>query len=169
MTRLPTPGGDDGTWGTILNGYLAVEHNADGTLKKAADITAAKATADSAQTAINNLAISGVSGLPAALTAVTANIQTASYTLVLADAGLVVEMNSASAVNLTIPPYSSVHWAVGTIIEVFQYGAGQVTVVAGSGVALRSHLAAVKTAAQYATISLRCRAQDEWVLAGDLA
>jgi hypothetical protein len=33
MSRLPTPGGDAGDWGTILNDYLSVEHNADGTLK----------------------------------------------------------------------------------------------------------------------------------------
>lgn len=30
--RLPIPGKDDGTWGDILNGYLAVSHNPDGTL-----------------------------------------------------------------------------------------------------------------------------------------
>lgn len=41
MTRLPLPGGDDGTWGNVLNDFLSVEHNADGTLKKAADIAAA--------------------------------------------------------------------------------------------------------------------------------
>ena len=33
MARLPLPGGDDGTWGTILNDYLTQVHNADGTLK----------------------------------------------------------------------------------------------------------------------------------------
>src|SRR5882757_7412345 len=33
MTRLPTPGADDGTWGNILNDFLDVAHNADGTLK----------------------------------------------------------------------------------------------------------------------------------------
>jgi len=33
MSRLPTPGGDDGTWGNILNDFLAIEHNADGTQK----------------------------------------------------------------------------------------------------------------------------------------
>lgn len=32
MSRLPTPGGDAGTWGTILNDYLEVSHNSDGTL-----------------------------------------------------------------------------------------------------------------------------------------
>lgn len=33
MARLPQPGGDNNTWGDILNGFLAVGHNADGTLK----------------------------------------------------------------------------------------------------------------------------------------
>jgi hypothetical protein len=33
MTRLPTPGGDKNNWGDILNAFLAVEHNNDGTLK----------------------------------------------------------------------------------------------------------------------------------------
>jgi hypothetical protein len=32
MTQLPTPGGDDGTWGTILNDFLLIAHNADGSL-----------------------------------------------------------------------------------------------------------------------------------------
>lgn len=31
MAHLPTPGGDDGQWGTILNEFLEVEHNPDGT------------------------------------------------------------------------------------------------------------------------------------------
>ncbi len=33
MPRLPTPGGDEGNWGTVLNEFLEVEHNSDGTLK----------------------------------------------------------------------------------------------------------------------------------------
>lgn len=36
MSRLPTPGSDDGKWGDILNDFLAVSHNSDGTLKNAA-------------------------------------------------------------------------------------------------------------------------------------
>jgi hypothetical protein len=31
MARLPVPGGDSGDWGLILNEYLELEHNADGT------------------------------------------------------------------------------------------------------------------------------------------
>jgi hypothetical protein len=37
MSRLPSPGGDDGAWGTILNDYLNVEHNSDGSLKLRSD------------------------------------------------------------------------------------------------------------------------------------
>lgn len=33
MARLPTPGADGGSWGTILNDFLSVELNSDGTLK----------------------------------------------------------------------------------------------------------------------------------------
>jgi lysophospholipase L1-like esterase len=34
MTRLPQPGGDDGSWGDILNDFLAQAHNSDGSLKQ---------------------------------------------------------------------------------------------------------------------------------------
>lgn len=34
MARLPQPGGDAGTWGDLLNDFLAQEHNADKTLKR---------------------------------------------------------------------------------------------------------------------------------------
>lgn len=33
MARLPNVGGDNGNWGTILNEFLEVEHNTDGTHK----------------------------------------------------------------------------------------------------------------------------------------
>jgi hypothetical protein len=32
MARLPTPGSDDGTWGDVLNTFLEVAHNTDGSL-----------------------------------------------------------------------------------------------------------------------------------------
>jgi len=44
MSRLPVPGGDDGSWGGILNDFLSVEHNTDGThkdvIKKTGDTVA---------------------------------------------------------------------------------------------------------------------------------
>jgi hypothetical protein len=38
MARLPQPGGDDGTWGTLLNDFLAVAHDTSGTIKPSAGI-----------------------------------------------------------------------------------------------------------------------------------
>lgn len=56
MSRLPTPGGDDGTWGDILNDYLEVSHNTDGTLKDSiiTDATVANSAAIS-QSKVANL------------------------------------------------------------------------------------------------------------------
>jgi len=34
MSRLPTVGGDNNSWGTVLNEFLEVSHNSDGTLKE---------------------------------------------------------------------------------------------------------------------------------------
>jgi hypothetical protein len=50
MTRPPIPGSGDGQWGNILNDFLSVEHNTNGTLKKASDIANALATANAAAT-----------------------------------------------------------------------------------------------------------------------
>ena len=47
MARLPVPGGDDGSWGQVLNDFLVVAHDTDGTLKSSA-VTNAGAAADTA-------------------------------------------------------------------------------------------------------------------------
>jgi hypothetical protein len=36
MARLPQVGSDDGTWGDVLNTFLSVSHNSDGTIKSGA-------------------------------------------------------------------------------------------------------------------------------------
>lgn len=97
------------------------------------------------------------------------NTQTASYTLVLTDKGKIVELNNASALNLTVPPNSSVAFPTKSMIEIVQYGAGQVTVVAGSGVTIRSSSGKLKLTGQYSGATLYKRATDEWVLIGDIA
>lgn len=33
MSTLPTVGGDSNSWGTVLNNFLLVSHNPDGSLK----------------------------------------------------------------------------------------------------------------------------------------
>lgn len=105
----------------------------------------------------------------AGLSIVTANRQTGNYTLVLGDAGLVIEMNVAGANTLTVPPNSSVAFPTGTVIEGGQYGAGQTTLTPGAGVTIRSSGGKLKTAAQYATFSLRKIGTDEWWCTGELS
>ena len=100
--------------------------------------------------------------------AVTTNRQTASYILALTDAGKVVEMNVASGNTLTVPPNTDVAFAVGTIIELAQYGAGQTTITPGAAVTLRSPGGKLKIAAQYGAASLRKVATDEWMVEGNL-
>lgn len=95
------------------------------------------------------------------------NTQTASYTLVLADAGKLVEMNVASANTLTIPLNASVAFPVGTVINVRQYGAGVTTI--GGSATIRSRGSLVNLAGTYAEAALTKRATDEWVASGDLA
>jgi hypothetical protein len=96
------------------------------------------------------------------------NSQTASYTLVLADKDKVVEMNVGSANNLTVPLNSSVAYPVGTQINIVQAGAGQTTVVATAGVTINA-TPGLKTRAQWSSATLIKRAENTWVLIGDLA
>lgn len=100
---------------------------------------------------------------------VTINTQTASYTLVLADADKLVEMNVASANNLTIPLNATVAYPTGTQISVAQYGAGQTTIVATGGVTVRSSGGKMKITGQYSSAVLVKRGTDEWYLFGDIA
>lgn len=93
------------------------------------------------------------------------NVQTANYTLVLSDAGSAVEMNSASATTVTIPPNSSVLLPLGQMLFIRQAGAGAVTVAAGAGVTLDSRSGfGLSTTAQWETLMLHQRAANEWVV-----
>ena len=95
--------------------------------------------------------------------------QGGAWTFALADAATVVEGTAGGGQTFTVPANAKVAFPVGTIIGVFQDGAGQITIKGEGGVTLRSDGAKVKTAAQYASVTLRQRAADEWCLAGDLA
>jgi len=99
---------------------------------------------------------------------ITSNRQTASYTLVLSDADKLVEMNVGSANNLTVPLNSSVAFSTGTQILLAQYGAGQTTIVATSGVTIRSNGAKLKLNAQYSGATLIKIDTNEWYLFGDI-
>jgi hypothetical protein len=94
--------------------------------------------------------------------------KTADYTLVLTDAGKVIEINSGSSENVTIPPNSSVAFPVGTQIVVVRLGAGAVVIVEGSGVTTRSDGDKNKIKSQYSSCVLIKHETNEWYILGNL-
>jgi hypothetical protein len=87
------------------------------------------------------------------------------YTLALADADTGVKFSAATAVTVTVPTNATVAFPVGTTITLRQTGAGQVT-VSGAGVTLNAAGGALKTAAQYAALTLTKDATDTWFVDG---
>lgn len=98
----------------------------------------------------------------------TLNQQTASYSLVLADAGKLVEISNASANTLTVPLNSSQAFPTGTQINFVQTGAGQTTLTPTGGVTLNG-TPTLKLRAQWSSVTLIKRATDTWLAIGDLA
>ena len=96
------------------------------------------------------------------------NAQTGTaYTLVIGDRGKLVTTSNGSAQSITVPPNSSVPFAVGDSVQVAQVGSAQATIVAGSGVTLRS-TPGLKLRAQYSSCTITKIATDEWLVTGDL-
>lgn len=96
------------------------------------------------------------------------NQQTASYVLVLGDKNKIVEMNVGSGNTLTVPPNSSVAYAIGSQINILQVGSGQTTITPGSGVTING-TPGLKTRAQWSYVTLIKRGTDTWVAVGDLS
>ncbi len=94
--------------------------------------------------------------------------KTADYTLVLADAGKVIEINSGSSENVTIPPNSGVAFPLGTQVVVVRLGAGAVVITEGSGVTTRSDGDKNKIKSQYSSCVLIKHETDEWYILGNL-
>ena len=98
------------------------------------------------------------------------NAQTGTtYTLVLGDSAKVVSMTNASANTLTVPPNASVAFPTGTQIIIYQGGAGQTTIAAGSGVTINSQGAKLKVTGQYGVATLVKLATNTWIAAGNLS
>lgn len=106
---------------------------------------------------------------------VTLNAQTATYTVVLADADQkLVTMSVAGANDFLIPTNANVAFATGTVINVIQIGAGQTTIKAvTSGTTTISSTGASATApklrAQYSAASCIKVATDTWYVVGDIS
>jgi hypothetical protein len=99
---------------------------------------------------------------------VSTNAQAASYILVLADKNKIVEMGVGSANNLTVPLNSSVAFPIGSQINILQTGTGQTTIVATGGVTINA-TPGLKMRAQWSYATLVKRAENTWVLVGDIS
>lgn len=92
------------------------------------------------------------------------------YTLVLTDANVtLIEMDTAGANTLTVPPNSDVVFPIGSQVLGTQKGLGQTTVTAGAGVTILSASGNVKTTSQYSGWTLIKQSTNVWYLFGDLA
>jgi hypothetical protein len=94
--------------------------------------------------------------------------KTASYTLSTLDhRDDLIEMGSASALTLTIPLNSSIAYPVGTSLDILQTGAGQVTIAGAAGVTVNA-TPGLKLRTQWSSATLFKRAENTWVVYGDL-
>ena len=87
---------------------------------------------------------------------------TASYGLILTDAGKIVEMTSGSANDIVIPANAAIAFPVNTRIDIIQYDAGLTTITITSDTLTGE----VVSTGQYKAMSLWKRAATEWVVFG---
>ena len=123
-----------------------------------ANITDVRVTVTSNIISANNIAINSQTGT--------------TYTTVLADNSKLITLANASAIAVTIPPYSSVAYPIGAQITFAQYGAGQPTISGGSGVTIVSTgatAATPKLRVQYSTATAIQTSTNTWLVVGDIA
>lgn len=93
--------------------------------------------------------------------------KTTSFTASVSDCDQPIEVNSATAVTMTIPANAQPGFQKGNVLKVTQTGTGQVTFAGASGVNLRTPRS-LTTRAQYSTVTLRLNGTNNWILEGDL-
>ena len=176
-------GGGGGTWGSII-GTLSDQTDLQTALNAKAQTESPTFTTSATlptATSIGNVSSTEISYVDGAASNLQEqlydtttldlelNARTASYTLVISDNYKLVTISNAGAVDLTVPPNSSVPFPIGANITIVGIGAGQVTVVEGSGVTINSADGALKLRLQYSTGTLIKIATDTWLLIGDIS
>ena len=152
------------TSGTTTVQATAVAGTTTLTLPAATDTLVGKATTD---TLTNKT-------LTAPVATISFNAQTGTtYTLVLADASKFVTCSNASAIAVSIPTNASVAFATGTVINIQQIGAGQVTIAATTPATTTvtsagATTASPRTRAQHSAVTCIKTATDAWTVVGDL-
>jgi hypothetical protein len=102
--------------------------------------------------------------------AITIDEKTTSYTIALNDVDKMIKVNSSSNLEVLIPAQSSVNFPIGSRLEVYRAGTGEVTITTpgGSGVTIRSKYNNNRISVQYSGAMITKIGSDEWHLIGDL-
>ena len=136
------------TGAKIADDAIDSEHYTDGSI-------------DTAHIADNQVTPAKIAGAVNAQTGTT-------YTFVIEDAFKTVTSSNSSAQTITIPPNSSVAFAVGDRIDVVMLGAGTTTITGGSGVTVNGvSTGSGAISAQYAAVSCLKIDTNIWILMGN--
>lgn len=94
--------------------------------------------------------------------------KTASYTLsALSERDSLIEVDSSSAVTITIPTNSAVAFPVGTTLDILGVNTGLITIAGDTGVTVNA-TPGLKLRTQWSSATLFKRAENSWVVYGDL-
>lgn len=96
------------------------------------------------------------------------SVSTTTKTFALADANTFQQCSNGSTQTLTVDTNANVAFPIGTEIDIYQEGAGQVVIVAAGGVTIESVFSNLKIANQYTGATLKKLAINTWALTGNL-
>ena len=105
MARLPTVGGDDGNWGTVLNEYLAVSHTATGIVATTAQTYSPSAAA----TATLDLSLSNQHYITMPAGNITIALSNGSVNQI-----FLISITQDSSGSRTVTWFSTIRWAGGS-------------------------------------------------------
>jgi peptidoglycan hydrolase CwlO-like protein len=161
LDELAAALGDDANYATTVTNALALKAPLAGPT-----FTGTVALPAASSVTLDGTALSTTLATKADKTADIAS-KSGAYTFVTGDVNMILEFNSASGANFTIPADNS-FWPVGQRLEVLQVAGGQVTIVGGSGVTVNGTPTA-KTRTQWSGATVIKRAANTFVVLGDLA
>ena len=123
---------------------------------------------------VNNVTVAGVvftdgtqtkEGVPSRTPIVS---KTADYTLsALTERDSLIEVDSSSSVTITIPTNSAVAFPVGTTLDILGVNTGLITIAGDTGVTVNA-TPGLKLRTQWSSCTLFKRAENSWVVYGDL-
>ena len=124
--------------------------------------------------AVNNITAAGVvfsdgtqtkEGVPSRTPIIS---KTSSYTLTaLTERDSLIEVDSSSAVTITIPTNSAVAFPIGTTLDILGVNTGLITIAGDTGVTVNA-TPGLKLRTQWSSCTLFKRAENSWVVYGDL-